>query len=92
MVIERHEIHKYKDFSQLYAKPEDFDGYAFVVKQIGLENIPGFESWAFKSSNSVAYDDSARFLWNNAHRTTPLTGSLKEAINEMIRLWKDRSQ
>ena len=80
-----------KDFSQLYfACSDSFDARKYIIDKIGEENVPAFELWAFNSSYPIQYDESARFLWNQTHRATPLIGDRKVSITKMVDYWKER--
>jgi len=75
-------------FAHMYmATLENSDGRNIIISLIGAPNLPSFEIWAFNCPN-VQYDESARFLWNIKHRTTPLISPLKQAFKTMAELWK----
>lgn len=79
-----------KDFSHLYfsSHDENFDARGYIIAKIGEEKLVDFEFWAFNSKSPVQYDESLRFLWNQAHRGAPLIGSLRTSIMRMVDYWE----
>jgi hypothetical protein len=61
-----------------------------VIEDIGKQYLDGFELWAFKCENGMIYDKRIVFLWNCAHKSSPINGSHVEAIDCIIKIWKKR--
>ncbi len=78
-----------RDFFQVYFT-DQFDARKYISEQVGEDNMPAFELWAFKANAPMQYDESARFLWNLHHRSCPLIGSYKTCIMRIVDYWQER--
>jgi hypothetical protein len=68
----------------------------WVIRAIGIDSLPAFELWAFKSCpyglGQMVYDEHVVTHWQNAHSTKGMTGATTECVRDMVRIWKERFQ